>query len=300
MNDYIYMYGQILCTRSYVLKGGFPEVDSCGIYDEAHFHVGGETGTAAAILASLGCNVKLAGTHIGEENAKLIRDYFTEHNVDISELVYNKNFGGVVDLVLISGMNRTCFGEWDKLYARKDAWYEPIQEESVKNCICVGFDPYLDGNDTRVIEYCEKYGKKYATIDCRHDSQYNQSCEINAVSHEFLIGNYGKDADFYELHRQYTEASDGLIIFTLGEKGVMYGRKGQKIKTFPAYQVEVKSTLGAGDSFKAGTIYGLSKGMSDDDVVRYACAVAGVAIQKYPISEYPPEISEVEELIHRE
>lgn len=297
MNEFIYLYGQILATRSFVLQGEFPKPDGCGIIDESHFHVGGETGTAAVILDSLGCNVKIGGTHIGDKNALIIKKYFEGKRTDISELAYDEAFGGIVDYVFISGDERTAFGEWAKIYARKEAWYEPIREESVKNCVCVGFDPLLDEKDTRVIDYCKKYGKKFATIDCGFDSEFNKHCEVNAISHQFLKEVYGENTDFYELHRRYTETSEGLIIFTCGEREVMYGRKGSEIKTFQPYKVNVKSTLGAGDSFKAGTIYALSKGMSDDEIVRYGCAVAGVACTKYPISEHPPVLGEVEKLI---
>ncbi|SES92736.1 carbohydrate kinase family protein [[Clostridium] polysaccharolyticum] len=297
MQDYIYLYGQILTTRSYVLKGPFPKEDGSGTIDQAYFHVGGETGTAASVLASLGCKLKIGGTHMGTENADIIRTYFTEKKVDIEELVYNPQFRGVIDLVFISGNKRTSFGEWEKLYSREDAWYEPIKEESVANSICVGFDPYLDAADTRVIEYCKKYGKPYATIDCHFDSDYNRHCAINAISHQFIEEQYGENADLYEIHKRYTEKSDGLIIITCGEKEILYGRKGQEIKRFQPFQVEVKSTLGAGDSFKAGTIYGLSKQMTDDEIVCYASGVAGVACTKYPICYNPPKLEEVRELI---
>lgn len=296
MENYIYMYGQILATNSFVLEGDFPKPDGCANIGESHYHVGGETGTAAAILAGLGCKVKLGGTHIGPKNAEKIRAYYEQLNVDTSSLVYDEAFGGIVDYVFISGSDRTCFGEWAKIYSRKDAWFEPVSEEAVKNSTCVGFDPLLDANDTSVATYCKKYDKKLATIDCTYDSDFNRCCEVNAISHHFLRETYGENVDFRELHKLYTENSNGLIIFTFGENDVMYGRKNQPIKLFQPYQVNVVSTLGAGDSFKAGTIYGLYKGMSDDDLVRYASAVAGVACTKYPICDNLPLFEEVESL----
>lgn len=298
MENYIYMYGQILATNSFVLEGEFPKADGCGNIGESHYHVGGETGTAAAILASFGCEVKLAGTHIGPKNAQKIRTYFTEKNVDISELVYDEEFGGIVDYVFISGNDRTCFGEWAKIYRRTIPWYGPVQEESVKHCSCVAFDPLLDVKDTSVVTLCKKYGKQFATIDCTYDSEFNRNCEVNAISHQFMKETYGKDVDYRELHRRYTEESNGLIIFTFGEGDIMYGRKNQPIKLFHPYHVKVTSTLGAGDSFKAGTVYALSKGMADDEIVRHAAAIAGVACTKYPISDHPPVMEEVKALMN--
>lgn len=77
----------------------------------------------------------------------------------------------------------------------------------------------------------------------------------------------------------------------------MYGRNGESPKIFEPYKVNVVSTLGAGDSFKAGCIYALSKGMVDDELVRFASACAAVAISRYPLQLDPPTISEIEKLM---
>ena len=95
----------------------------------------------------------------------------------------------------------------------------------------------------------------------------------------------------------YTAHTDGLVIFTHGEKEILYGRKGKEFKYFKPYSLNVVSTLGAGDSFKAGTIYGLYHHFSDDDIVKYASAIAGIACTKYPIPLNPPVKEEVEALV---
>lgn len=288
MSEPIYLYGMVMSTESFVLSGDFPKADGyCGI-KERHSGIGGETGTAAAVLASLGCNVKVGGTHIGNGNRGIIRGYIESRGIDGSELA-DEDFGGVVDWVMISGGTRTCFGEWDRLYSRHEPFYEPPREESIAACSVMGWDNFYGD---RTAELCRRHGKKFAAIDCMHDSAVNRFCAVNAVSHEFLEGRYsGKSPE--ELYRLYTDNSDGLIIFTFGSDPVMYGRKGCEPKYFRPYSVEAASTLGAGDSFKAGTIYALSLGLSDEDIVRYGCAVAAAAITRYPIYEYPPTLDDV-------
>ena len=64
-----------------------------------------------------------------------------------------------------------------------------------------------------------------------------------------------------------------------------------------AFAVEVKSTLGAGDTFKAGCVYALLHGMSDDDMVRFASACSAVAISRFPLPLNPPRLEEVQRLI---
>lgn len=289
------MYGMVMSTEAFLLKGKFPSADGYGEIREKYHHIGGETGTAAAVLASLGCSLKIGGSHIGNLNRYIIRGYFSDKQVDLSEL-QDEDFDGIVDYVLIDRDTRTCFGEWEKHYGRKEPFYEPPCEESVKNAVCCGMDPFF--YPEKSAELCRRYNKPYATIDCGYDSVMNRFCAINAVSHQHLESYY-PDKSFEELFKLYTDNTDGLVIFTCGEREVMYGRKGQSPKYFKPYSLDVVSTLGAGDSFKAGTIYALYNKMSDDDTVKYACAVAGIACTKFPISKNPPTLKEVMELTEK-
>lgn len=293
--DYIYMYGMVMSTEAFLLKGNFPNADGYGEIKEKYHHIGGETGTAAAVLISLGCNLKIGGTHIGNNNRDIIRNYFSDKTADISELI-DEDYNGVVDYVIIDKNSRTCFGEWEKHFGRKEPFYEPPCEESIKNAVCCGIDPFFYPEKTA--ELCRRYNKPYATIDCAYDSIMNRYCAVNAVSHQHL-SSYYPDKSFEELFKLYTDNTEGLVIFTCGEKEVIYGRKGQPPKYFKPYSLDVVSTLGAGDSFKAGTVYALYNKMSDDDTVKYACAIAGIACTKFPISENPPLLSEVKALIER-
>lgn len=289
MEKYIYMYGMVMSTESFLLDGKFPEADGyCEIKKKYH-HVGGETGTAAAVLLSLGSNIKLGGSHIGNENREIIRGYFSDKQADSSELV-DEDFEGIIDYVLIDKNTRTCFGEWAKHFGRREPFYEPPREESIKNAECCGIDPFFYPELSS--ELCRQYNKPYATIDCAYDSPVHKHCAINAISHQYLESTY-PDMSFEELFGLYTDSTDGLVIFTMGEKELLYGRRGQSPKRFKPYSLDIVSTLGAGDSFKAGTIYALYNKMNDNDTVKFASAVAGIACTKFPIPLYAPKLSEV-------
>lgn len=295
MDNYIYMYGQIISTQSFLLKGEFPQPDGEAEIKKKYHLVGGETGTAAAVCLSLGLNVKLAGTHLGTANKDIILDYFKDKSADTTELTV-KPFDGVTDYIIIDKSTRTCFGEWERLFGSKTPFYEPPNENSIKNAQCAAIDacfyPELS------TELCLKHNKPYATIDCTHDSAPHRHCAINAVSHQFLKSRYG-NTSIDELYTLYTSNTDGLVIFTRGESEVIYGRKGQPPKYFKPYTLDIVSTLGAGDSFKAGTVYALYHKMSDDDTVKFACAAAGIACTKFPIALNPPTLAEVKELINK-
>lgn len=275
----IYLYGMILATESILLCGDYPKPDDYAEIKERYDLIGGETGIAAAILSSFGCDVTLGGSHLGYKNAAIILDYFKNKSVDTSKLVMEDGFPGVMDCVMIDKDTRTCFGQFGALFEREIPFYEAPDEEAIKNCSVVGADPFFG---EQIAELCVLHHKKYATIDCNYDSFMNQYCAVNAISHQHLKAIYPGE-DYLELFRKYTENTEGLIIFTFGEKEIMYGRKGQVPKYFKPYAVDVVSTLGAGDSFKAGTIYGLYKGMEDDELVRFACATAAGSCANYPI-----------------
>lgn len=291
--SYIYLYGMILKSHSIRTKHAYPQADTYAEIEEQNYGVGGETGTAAVILNSFGCNIKLAGSHLGCCNNELIRNYFASANADLSELVYDEKFHGVEDMVIIDKSTRTCFGQFNSLYAGKMDWFEKPSEKSVKESEVVGCDPFFG---EEIAELCIKYNKKYAVIDCLHNSTFNKHCSVNAVSHEFLKEKY-PGMDFKDIFTLYTENTDGLIIFTQGEGKIMYGRKGNDPKYFNAYKVNVISTLGAGDTFKAGTIYGLCNGFDDDELVRTAAAAAAYSCSHYPIAENPATLGGINKII---
>ncbi len=289
----IYMYGQIMTTESFLLTGKFPEADGYGAIDKHYRLIGGETGTAAFILAKLGCSVVLGGTHLGNEDADIILDAFKDTDADTSKLV-REDFPGIVDYVIIDDSTRTCFGEWHKHFSRKKPFYEPPDEEAVKECEIVGADPYFG---EKIMELCLKYGKKYLTVDCAYDSAFHKNSAADVVSHQYLESYY-PDKSTEELFRLYADNSEGLTILTFGENDVMYGRKGQEPQFFSPYKINAVSTLGAGDSFKAGALYALYQGLSDVETVSFGCAFAAAACEKFPIPLNPPTMERIHTLIN--
>ncbi|MCR5733363.1 MAG: carbohydrate kinase family protein, partial [Lachnospiraceae bacterium] len=101
-------------------------------------------------------------------------------------------------------------------------------------------------------------------------------------------------ADILKLMKENT---DGLTIITQGAGDMLYARKGEEIHTMKPFSVDVKSTLGAGDTFKAGCVYGILKGMSDSELVRFASACSAIAISRFLLPLNPPKLKEVEALL---
>ncbi|MBR6478404.1 MAG: carbohydrate kinase family protein [Lachnospiraceae bacterium] len=298
MSYEVYMHGQILGTHSFWLKDGFLQPDEYSEIKAKYFLPGGETGTAATVLASLGVSVKMDGTHIGTDVAPLLRGFYKDKSVDLSSLFFDPDYEGLMDYVVIAGLVRSPMGVFQSLYEPgvKRRWNMP-KEEDVMGCKVAGIDPFFIEATQAAAELCVKHNKPYVTIDSRHDSYLHQHCAINVVSKECTAAYVSEGRSLEEIYELMAENTDGLVIITSGEKDMLYGRKGQPVKRMKPFSVEVKSTLGAGDTFKAGCIYGLLRGMTDDETVRFASACSAIAISRFPLPLNPPTLEEVQKLI---
>ncbi len=287
-----YLYGMILRTNSFLLEGDYPAPDTYAEIRAKYSLPGGETGTCATVLLSLGRSVKMDGTYMGRSTMPFIRDFYKDKKCDLSSLHLDESFDGLEDNVLVAGNTRTPLGQFRAFYGDKIHRWNPPREADIAGAKVAALDPYFFGDAVRAAEICHALQKPYVTIDCAYDSTMHRLSAVNVVSDEFYREHYPQEARD-EVLRAYMENSDGLTIFTLGAREIRFGRKGGEIRSFAPYKVDVVSTLGAGDTFKAGCAYALWAGMDDLSTVRFAAACAGVACTRFPLPLDPPQLAEV-------
>ena len=292
-----YLFGQVLGTHSFLLRGGFLQPDEYSEIDAQYFLPGGETGTACTVLASLGVNVRMAGTHIGTKVAPMLKEFYRDKTVDLSPLHYTDD-DGVMDYVVIAGLVRSPMGRFQTLFSDDSVWWNDPREEDIAGCRAVAIDPFFRRESDKVAEICIRHGIPYVTIDSPHDSFLHQHAAVNVVSGECLHNHY-RGMDKLEVMKKLQETAEGLVIITSGGGEMLYGRKGEEIRRMKPFQVEVRSTLGAGDTYKAGCVYALLQGMQDEELVRFASACSGIAISRFPLPLNPPTLEEVNALIAR-
>lgn len=296
MKSEVYMYGQILGTHSFLLRDGFLQPDEYSEIKEKYFLPGGETGTAATVLASLGVNVKMDGTIIGTEVAKMLRPFYEAKTVDLSSLTFDENYEGLMDYVVIHGLARSPMGFFQTIYSNHEKRWSNPKEADIKGCKVAAVDPYFLEESLEAAKLCVSNNKPFVTIDSAHDTYFHQHAAINIVSKECLETDY-KGEDPEDVFRKLQETSSGLTIITQGTKDMLYGRKGEPMKRKAPFKVEVKSTLGAGDTYKAGCIYALLNGFSDDETVRFASACSAMAVSVFPLPLNPPTLENVNKIL---
>ncbi len=97
-----------------------------------------------------------------------------------------------------------------------------------------------------------------------------------------------------ESARCFIEHGVQNVIIKCGKEGCIY-RSAKEEGIIPAYPAaDVIDTTGAGDSFVAGLIYGLTKGLATPDCCRYGCAVSSVVVEHMGTQHIPDLSAEAE------
>jgi len=302
-NHDIYLYGMITYTTALLLRGGFPAANGYSEVKEKHFFTGGETGGAANVLAGIGCKVKMDGNYLGFNTENAIRSFYGNIGVDISRLHCGPEYAGVDEVIIIDKETRTTFGQFaayfEDYYQKKIIRWNKPAEEDIKNAKAAGIDPFFGEESVLAARYCRDNGVPFVTIDERHSHEVCRLASVIVVSGDWIrdfMPEYNSAEKKPELLKMYMENTKGLVVFTDGGGMILYGRDGE-IKKAQAFKVDVISTLGAGDTFKAGCIYGLMQGWDDDRIIRFSAAFAAVACTKFPLPHNPPRLEEVERLL---
>lgn len=293
----VYIYGMTVLSTIHLLKGKFPASDAYQEIQETFVMPGGEAANCAIVLSNLGVRVSLDGCYLGEQTEKPLLQYLGDWNIDCSKMTREAGFDGWRDIVFCDGEHRTVFGWFvANLFGGRRLWTIP-SEASIQEAKCVALDPFFGEQSARVAELCQKHHRDYVTIDCHWDSPFARHARAIICSREFLEREYPQ-SDYGQLLGKYRETCRGLVIFTFGSKDILYSSPslGHWL-TFTPFNVRVVDTLAAGDTLRAGVVYGILKGMPDDETVRFASACSAVVCTRFPSVRQPPDMNEIVELI---
>jgi hypothetical protein len=223
MHD-IYLYGMITKTNGFLLQGDFPKADHYCEVKERYTLPGGETGTAAIILANLGCSVKIDGTYLGKYTHELTHDFYRKIGVDTSSMHYSPDFDGMDEFVMVDSNTRTNFSTFAAFHA--DYWERGIRrwnepnEADIRCAKAVGIDPWFHKQSIQVAECCRDNNIPFVTIDEKPDNYVCKLASVIAVASEFIRDHmpefYTTDKDGREgkikLLKKYSEHTDALVI----------------------------------------------------------------------------------------
>ncbi len=87
-----------------------------------------------------------------------------------------------------------------------------------------------------------------------------------------------------------------MLVSKLGEQGTRVWQ-GEESVFLPPYQVEVVSTIGAGDGFASGFLYALLASKPVVECLHYGNAAAAIVVSRLSCSEAMPTLAEVEAMV---
>jgi sugar/nucleoside kinase (ribokinase family) len=288
----VYLYGMISASTVYVLdeKFTYPQPNQYAEIGKCLPSLGGEAVNSAIMLSKLGIKSKLDGNWINPKKADVIFDILKPYDIDTSRLTVRENYG-TEEIVITDKDTRTVFGNYAAFHSGEKQWNTP-QEEDIQGATMVAIDPYFKVEAPIIAKWCVKHGKPYVTIDCKYEDFLTQNAEAVIISHELRDQAY-PEANMTEIFEKYLDHCKGLIIFTFGSDELWFGRKGQSIQKSKPYKIKPVDTTGAGDTFRAGIMYGLMKSMDDEATIQFASAVAACVCLTIPHSLNAPGLEGV-------
>jgi sugar/nucleoside kinase (ribokinase family) len=292
----VYAYGVISSSTLHLLSLPFPAADAYAEIAQSYAMTGGEALNSAVVLSRLGLRVRLDGNWIGgtpdgRQLLKRVRSY----QIDARRLKVKKDYVGVREIVFSDEKSRTIFGNYIDLLSSTRKWNIPVKEDLASaRVVCV--DPPFGAESALVGRWAAELGKPYVTIDCPYDQDLASSADVLIISGEFRERTT-PGANLTELFSVYQQRARGLVIFTVGGDEILYGRAGGAVTCCQPYPVKVIDSAGAGDSFRAGVIYGMLRGWNDAEMIQYAAALAGMVCTRFPGVLNSPTHAEVMQFI---
>jgi len=288
----VYCYGMTVLSSIHRLTAGDFAAGGYGEIGESFVCPGGEAMNAAILLSGLGFRCAVGGPHLGHETSAPLRRYAARYGIDVSGLREDPSYAGVRDLVVIHGLERSVLGWFGGYFSQAEKrWSEP-DATCIAAARVVALDPFFGASSELCAELCRRFDKPYVTLDCPPDSALHRHAAANVVSREYRNQQFSGVPEA-ELFARYLSASAALTIFTSGQGAIRYGRRGGPLETLEPFKVNVKSTLGAGDAFRAGVVYGLFEGLSDGGIVHTAAGLAALACTRLPIADHAATRSEL-------
>ena len=286
----VFAYGVIASSTIYLLKGNYPARSGYTEFTKKFKNIGGEAANSSLVLARLGLKVMLDGNWINpDEDAAFLREVFANNQVDITGVSF-RECSGPKEMLVVDADSRTIFGTYGQLSHEK-SWNMP-NEADIEGASVVCLDPFLGEASLQAAEYAARHGKPIVTVDCRFDDPIFRAAEVTIISEEFLRDAYPAD-DIDEIIGNYQRNSKGTVIFTFGSREIIYGTQKSVWKKFTPYKIDPVDTTGAGDSFRAGIIYGLLQKWQMERTIGFASALAALVCQSFPGVLNAPHLEQV-------
>lgn len=279
MTKKAYCFGHISTGKLYKIRDTYPNPNGYAEYTEILDNYCGEALSTSIVLQRLGVQTILEGNWIGDnDDGRKTLEFIKNTGISCDTIHIQQGYAGVHEVVISDATTRTVFGRYCDLLFTTPQWDMP-NTTLIQHADIVAVDPAFGKASEQVAIAAASYNKQFVAIDTPYDSVLAMHADVCIISEDFLRNKYAEH-DWNIIFSLYCQQTKGVVIFTFGSEPVWYGKTEKQICIVPP--VMVVDTAGAGDSFRAGIMYGMLNQMNIHDTIAFACNVAAQVIQTSP------------------
>ncbi|XP_046583804.1 ketohexokinase-like isoform X2 [Haliotis rubra] len=253
---------------------------------ESKWQRGGNASTTATVLSMLGEDAEFMGTITDRAEQRFLMEDFKTNCVDTKNVIVCEGSGCPTATVIINKQtgSRTILNSRNGLREMSYAdflsvnldLYKWIHFETRPNC------PDVMTMLSRVLDHNARVEDKIVTsVEFENPHRPHHDVLFNMADYMFVSKEFAQHYGYTNME----EAVEGLthtcqpriaIICAWGECGAAGKQSTSETVTSPALKLDhVVDTLGAGDTFIAGTLHALAKGRCLKSAIAFGCKLSG-------------------------
>ena len=291
----------LLCLDLVSTCNEFPTEGSDQRCTSLRWQKGGNAANTSTVLGILKQNVEYFGSvsncssHTGNLIAEYVENEMKECNVSMDNVVVNKNCQTPTSQVIINNKNgsRTIVHYGKSL---PDITLENFVSLNHSNYSVIHFEGRNIEEVLKMMNYLKEYNeslakdeKIFVSVETEKPSRKKQLllmplADLVVVSQDFAEAkNYKTACEAVIAFKSYCKPG-AFVVCAWGDSGAACGVAGNNddvVMVPAAVPSKVVDTLGAGDTFLGGLIYGLVQGKSLVDSTQLACNIAGHKVSSY-------------------
>lgn len=262
---------------------------------------GGESATAAAALARLGCQVRYIGRVGDDDFGRQGLDSLRQEGVDVSAVVIVPGVTSRFAVILVdrAGGTRTVIWNLDPALHMSPADVPDASLVESRIVLLNSQDPLVMAD---IGERARRAGAR-TVLDVERVrpgvDRLLRATDVVIAADGFPEACTGKTSRGEGLAALQAECGAAVVCVTLGSDGSLARAGGREFRT-PAFRVPVIDTTGAGDVFRAGFIAGwLALGPGGDlaEILRWANGVAALKCRGLGGRAAAPTVAELHALL---
>ena len=295
LNMTVLSYGEI-DLDIYIKLDRLPTMERSGRAIDDFENIGGAAANSGIWLANWGIPTRLAGHDLGDDRAgDAVRELLSQHpQLDTSFIASHKGYRTPRCQCLVTpDGERSFITHWLDEMRIAEATPEMLDDVHWLNLDMSGpWEPRL-----RTAQLAKDQGIPVLINDI-YDPDHDLLPLVSVlVISAAVIRNRHKSHDPLRLARKLSQYGKRAVILTDAAAPLTvlgYDEKETRIQP-PA--VDAVDTTGAGDTFKAGLLYGLMKGMSMIEAARWGCAAASLMCALPGTTRHLASVTEVEAML---